>query len=236
MLQKWGDSLNATVADHSALSVTSAALGVDFHMSNDLETKNPLPTPGTAPVGAQDGSSPTQAGLFEKIHQLGSGLYEKYGTVFKQGRGRPRKDGAPKISDVAVDRPPSAIPALALGPAPLLTPPPDEEMAVRCIAGIIKGYISVKDSRLFDLAVQATKQTVWAKNLVSKTTATADEIDNFTRNLVRLLQKWGVNLSWLPEVSVLVDVIKVEMRYRSAISEIQAWIAEQKAAQQKMAA
>lgn len=74
----------------------------------EITAANP---PGTATSNANDNpgiSSPTpETGRLQKIREIAG----KLGAKFKPGRGRPRKDGQPKSSDVVVTASGEAVPA-----------------------------------------------------------------------------------------------------------------------------
>jgi hypothetical protein len=90
----------------------------------------PHDTPPTTP-------DPLESSGFEKIAGAAQRAFEKYGIVLKRGRGRPKKDGTPKASDVV--QPEGNLPGAA--PAAAGIDPLRLKLLVAGAVGALKGAV-----------------------------------------------------------------------------------------------
>ena len=83
-------------------------------------------------------TDPVKNSGFEKIAGAGQRVFEKFGIVLKPGRGRPKKDGSPKASDVV--QPAGDLPGAA--PVRAGTDPLRVKLLVAGAVGALKGAVS----------------------------------------------------------------------------------------------
>lgn len=180
-------------------------------------------------VESGTGGNGPQNSTVSKISGAVGGVFEKFGIPWKPGRGRPRKDGAPKKSDkplgAAADVPPlenhQTPPPLGTPPAGSTSQPfTDEIFAAKCLEGIVKGYLDFRYHGILGLAVRVSQDMTWSKARISEIRPSDDEIKTFVQNVITLLKKWNVPLTYLPEISVLFDLVRWEMRNMAFVREL----------------
>jgi hypothetical protein len=184
----------------------------------------------TSPINDNGGqANPTaQTSLFEKISEKAGRLFEKHGVTFKRGRGRPRKDGLPKATDVPLESfgasPAQAAPVVA---APVAAPAFDASIVRRCVSAVVKALKGFGDSKLFNKAFRATNDSKFARDLVAETTVTEEEIAALSELSEICLRKYGVGTEYCPEVGLLAIVAGGVVRYSVAMKTLEAKISEQ---------
>lgn len=168
-----------------------------------------------------------QSSLFEKIGEKAGRIFEKHGITFKRGRGRPRKDGLPKATDVPLETGgASPAPPAPLASAPVAAPGFDSNLVVRCVKAVVKALKGFGDSKLFNKAVQATGDSKFARDLVAETTVTEEEISALSELSEICLRKYGVGTEYCPEVGLVAIVAGGVIRYTVALRSIESKIAE----------
>lgn len=169
-----------------------------------------------------EGTSDVQpkVSTINKILGAARKIFTKHGLEFRPPTASSAPDLQQKNPDPVVEPPqtPPPISGATSGPAP--QPLVDEIFAAECIEGCLRGFISMRDAGLLSLAVKITADKPWSREQIGRISPTDAEIKNFVRNVIVVLKKWNVSLTWLPELSVLMDIIRVEMRYRAFVREL----------------
>lgn len=189
-------------------------------------------SPSPSPINDNGGqANPTaQTSLFEKISEKAGRLFEKHGVTFKPGRGRPRKDGSPKASDVPLESVgASPAPVAPLVAAPVPAPAIDAGLVRRCVSAVVKALKGFGDSKLFNKAMQATGDAKFARDLVAETTVTEEEISALAELSEICLRKYGVGTEYCPEVGLVAILAGGVIRYTVALKSIEAKITEKQA-------
>jgi hypothetical protein len=189
-------------------------------------------SPSLSPINDNGGQAnrTAQNSLFEKISEKAGRLFEKHGVTFKRGRGRPRKDGLPKATDVPLDAgSASPAPAAPLVDAPVAAPGFDSNLVIRCVKAVVKALKGFGDSKLFNKAMQATGDAKFSRDLVAETTVTEEEISALAELSEICLKKYGVGTEYCPEIGVAAILAGGVIRYTVALKSIEAKIAEKQA-------
>jgi hypothetical protein len=165
--------------------------------------------------------------LFEKVERVARGAYEKaVATVVHRGRGRPRKDGQPKASDV-VDTLPSEIsgdlPADDPAPAPTGAAPGlqavSEDTLRRCCRTFHKTLFSAPAVFLHSQAV-ARKGPADAAEILGRCVPTDAELDDLAEYGAILLKKWNVDTKYAPEAVYGMTLAGVGARFALAFADV----------------
>lgn len=207
------------------------APSLPFHDENNFSP--PSAEIPVQPGGSSEGGSGADKG--NKILNAVGSVFAKYGVNFKPGRGRPKKDGSPKISDkpLAIGPAPQASPPLDVPPvSPAPQPSIDEAFAQECIEGIFRGFISVRDAGVLRMAVRISGNPQWSKDQIGRVSPTDQEIKSVCRNIIIVLKKYNIRLDFLPEISLLASLIRMEMRYRSFMGELKDMLTERERKEQ----
>lgn len=169
--------------------------------------------------------APTAA---EKIRAAGASVLERFGI--KPGRGRPRADGKPKISDrveiqpgvfvPAGDIPKSSQPATLAAAPSSAGPRFDGALVRKCVASCLRALTGWADRVLYGKALHATRDAAFSKNLVAETTVDSSEVDSFSQLAEICFQKWGVGSQYAPEVGLGVIAAGAVTRYALAFKTL----------------
>jgi hypothetical protein len=211
----------------------------EFALIAPVSEPTPQNEPASRPASA---AIPPEADLLGKISDIGKAAYEKTVSIVR-GRGRPRKDGSPKISDTiqeipneAEDNMPGpgeAVHSVAASPGSLqnISTP----LIRRCLSAILKSILAVPHTILYRKA--ARKQgPAYAEEFVKKLQPTEDELSDLAEFSAILLKKYNVDTQYAPEVVAGLVVIGIGSRTAAAFVEARHWEEEEKAEQLKRAA
>jgi hypothetical protein len=185
----------------------------------------PLP-PGPGNEPPPDNGALPETPNESRIKCATGSLFEKMG--FKIGRGRPKKDGTPKISDVPLD-------TGAMGGRPFVSmpgPSPDLDrrkgLIRRCCKVAFKAVVSAVDKIIFSRAVLASGDKVEAQKIVDSVTATDGEAEAVAEVMDILAEMYG----WDPKILVLIAGLTTVSGYTGrcamCVSELNLAIAKQR--------
>lgn len=198
--------------------------------NQSVSTSPEIPdSPLSTPINDTSGQAPAtaQTSLFEKISEKAGRLFEKHGVTFKRGRGRPRKDGLPKATDVPIESgSASTAPSAPVVAAPVPAPGFDSNLVIRCVKAVVKALKGFGDSKLYNKALQATGDGKFARDLVAETTVTEEEIAALAELSEICLKKYGVGTEYCPEIGVCAILAGGVIRYTVALKSIEAKITE----------
>ena len=166
-----------------------------------------------------EADSPSNSRL-EKIVSAAKGIFEKHGVRFKAGRGRPRSDGSPKISDVPLNASSPGQTTVQSAAAAPVAQPVDANIVKRCVSAVFKGAKGVLDRKLWRKAAKAS-DAKFASELVAETTITDDEIAAFTELTEICLKKYGVGTEYAPEVGLIVILTGIGVRHSAAFRSVE---------------
>ncbi len=169
-------------------------------------------------VASAEETAGAKPSLLNKIIGASRKIFQKHGLAYNPAASSPGNISPGAGAGVGGDAPPAAIPGAAPGAAPV--PAVDRVFAEKCIEGVLKGFISVRDAGVLSLAVKVTHDKMWSNEAVKRVSPSQEEISLFTTNVVTVLIQFGVPLTYLPALSVLTTLIQWEIRYRGLIHEL----------------
>lgn len=156
--------------------------------------------------------------LFEKLRTAAGNVFDRHGVKFKPGRGRPRKDGAPKASDVPLNAPASALPAAVAAVPAVDSPALDSALVRRCISAVTKGFFGFADKILHGKIIQKTGDAKFAGDVIKDCAITQDELNGLAELSEICLRKYGVGTQYAPEIGLGAIVIGIGARYAVAFA------------------
>ena len=175
---------------------------------------------------APDSANP----VAQKVNAASAGVFEKFGQFFKRGRGRPRKDGGPKISDLPVVAPPLAGPLAGSAPLAAAPAPPDsngsrpfdKNLVARCVAAVGKSIAGFFDKKLEAKAIAVTGDREFARQLVRETTVTPEGLQALGEVTDILLKELKVETKHLPLICACAVLAGEGGRYYLAFKSLDA--------------
>lgn len=162
------------------------------------KTENPPPENEQIPTGEPDSENST----FEKIRRAGESVLGQFGIV-RRGRGRPRKDGSPKISDVVESGVPISQEQASLVAAPSPAPVYDALFS-RSISSMVKGAFSFAKSFVRKKAKQAGMDSGFTENALRECEIEPAVQADFDEALKIVLEKYGAKTEYAPEIALAV--------------------------------
>lgn len=187
-------------------------------------------TPPAPPESPGEIGAPAENSFLQKVRDAAQGIFERHGVTFKAGRGRPRKDGLPKASDIPLNAPTTALPAGVASLSPLAAdaaPAFDSALVRRCVSAVVKAVRGFLDKKLWRKAMDATRDAKFAGELVKETTITQDELDGLSELTEICLRKYGVGSEYAPEIGLIAIAAGVGVRYAVALQTLEAKLNEQ---------
>ena len=196
-----------------------------------LQPSPELPLTGEQPQPQNEPTPPTTAsvksGLGEKISGVADRLAAKFSI--KRGRGRPRNDGAPKISDVVLTPTGNALPArenVALATAAnVVDPVADAALLHKCIVGGAKGALGGLNDVLRIFGQKAGLAEDYMRQLTARAEPDADALANFSEALDAVLKKRNINTVNAPEWALALATGRIAAPYGLILLELRKEIA-----------
>lgn len=189
--------------------------------------ENPVANPpGTATSNANDNpgiSSPTpETGRLQKIREIAG----KIGAKFKPGRGRPRKDGQPKVSDVVVTASGEAVtatekPALA-AVAQLDAPSPSQARLHKNIARTGKAVIGGAVDALKWYNGNDGFKPEFLNPLLDRARPDDELLSDWSEDTQALLTKYQVNVEHTEEANFIMSSSRILGGFVMVLREIRA--------------
>jgi hypothetical protein len=162
---------------------------------------------------------------FEKVADAGQRVFEKFGVILKRGRGRPKKDGSPKASDV-VD-PAGAAPGSA--PVPAGVDPVRVKLFVAGCKGVIKGAVAFCKGWCRGQAKEAGIEPGVADAILAAANV-EDDYKGWCDALEVCANQYGWDFEHMPAVVLTVETGKIFVPFWQMAREFRAEIARQRAA------
>jgi hypothetical protein len=145
---------------------------------------------------------------FEKLRTAVSGVVGKW----KPGRGRPRKDGSPKKSDVALEiQEPISPPSENLVSTPVNSAV--DSLFRRSIVSGAKGVLGFLKSLVRIKADAAGLEEKFVSKTLSECEPEPEVLDNFSESLKICLEKWNVKSEHAPEISLAINSARLVAPY-----------------------
>lgn len=161
-----------------------------------------------------------KATVAERVRGAVDRTFEAFGVQYRSGRGRPRKDGAPKVSDVPLNVPPTAVPLAATAVPTALTPGHNSALVKKCVRSVTKGAAGFADKRLFAESQRVGNPDSFSRQLVLETTISGEETDAIAEAADLLVQQLALDTKYLPLAAALATVASVGARYSFAFRTI----------------
>lgn len=156
----------------------------------------------------------------EKIVGAARGIFEKHGVKFRPGRGRPKKDGTPKISDVPLagaETPPAAPAAVARAFA---RSDSDKITVKSIISAAVKGVFQAIDKIIRGKAELAGYAPPDVEKIVRENAITPQEVDGFAELGLVLADYFKIETQNLAMGGAVLLVGGVAGRYGLTIAEL----------------
>ncbi len=194
-------------------------------------------TPGVLPE-TQHESNPTSQGSpensrFEKIVAAGERVFQKFG-IKKPGRGRPRKDGQPKKSDLVEALPgvtpqPGGNAALAATPA---SPAPVQSMRrkifVSGCVGFLKGAVGYCKKWVRGSATQARLDSTFTEKTLAAASPDEADFKEWGDALEVCAEQYGWDFEHMPAVTLGVKTVGIFAPFAGLAVEFKKEIARQR--------
>ncbi len=188
----------------------------------------PIPIPHESALETPADATPAQTSFAEKLTAAVGGVAEKYGLTFKPGRGRPKKDGTPKISDLLVSADGTATPAVGQPALVAAVATPDslgDALLHRTIVRAARGIIGAAGTVLKRLALKAGLDRAFVEGAVASAEPEAEALADFSESLDAVLKKYQVRTEYAPEVSLALSTVRLAapfwLTYRMLKDEIE---------------
>jgi hypothetical protein len=206
-------------------------------MPEDDFTSTALPTPATETPALNDAARTENSlgeNLREKIFAAVAPVAAKFGIVHK-GRGRPKKDGSPKISDVVDTKPgvaPAALAAVATADSVAATfNSPGHQLFRRIVVkafeseiSILKAVVKVKCDAA-DLDEDFCEKSLTAATPEKKSFADVAESADY------VAIKYGWNVDRMPEIALGLDLLHLHAPFGVLFMALNSEIKRKRAAE-----
>lgn len=198
----------------------------------------PLLTTQVLPVSPNDtnpaSENSPENSRFEKIVNFGDKVFQKFG-IKKPGRGRPRKDGQPKKSDIVEALPgedpkPGGNAPVAAAPA---NPAPVDAMRVKifvagCV-GILRGAVGFAKKWLRSNAEAAKIDKNFTEKAIAEGSPTENDYKEWGDALEVCAHQYGWDFEHMPAVTLGVRTVAIFAPFASLAGEFKKEIARQRA-------
>ena len=204
-------------------------------MPEDNLTLNELPEipaqtiPQNEPVTTA--SDPSKNSLVEKVRRASSTVLAKAGITYRPGRGRPRKDGAPKISDIPLENPGASAPASPPPSVAVAAPADDtihDALFARSVKSAVKGLLSFAKGLIKRKASEAGIDAGFTATALRECEPDAEVMADFSESLETVLQKYNVKTEYSPEIALAVSTARLAAPYWLLIQTFNAEIERKK--------
>jgi len=195
-----------------------------------LETENPALSPELIPAEKEIPASPSnetpatpendqnpasensaQNSIGEKIRQAGNKVAGAFGII-RPGRGRPRKDGSPKKSDLVSENPAENPIPLAPLVAPAINPAHDALFA-RAIGSLVKGFFAFAKNIIRKKAKAAGISESFTDTALRECEVEPEVMQDFNDALKICLEKYNVSTQYAPEIALAVAASRMAGPY-----------------------
>lgn len=184
-------------------------------------TENELP-----PTGIVAPETP----LGEKIFAAAGGVFDKFAVPFKRGRGRPRKDGSPKASDVPLADVPPGVPPAAPVVAPVANPA-HNELFRRSVASAVRGVLDFAKRLVRSKAKQAGIDSSFTEKALSECDVEPQVMADFNDSLAIVLEKYNARTDYAPEIALAISTARLGTPYVLLLKSFNEEIARKRAAE-----
>jgi hypothetical protein len=184
------------------------------------------------------GNPDFQNSIGEKIRHVGRKVFDAAGIPYRAGRGRPKKDGTPKISDIPLVGPSttiSAAPTVGQPVVPSPTPahptafnPPCDALFRRSVASAVRGLLGAAKAFLRGKATQAGLDRDFTERAMREAEPEEIVLSDFSESLEIVLKKHNVQTENAPEIALAVALGRMAVPYAQLLKTLNAEIARRK--------
>jgi hypothetical protein len=172
-------------------------------LSSQTLPENPaLNSPANESV--EPANSTAKTSVAEKIRHAASNVFQKHGVKFRAGRGRPRKDGSLKASDVVLPTEEQNNPVL-----PAVVNPTHDALFTRSIASVVKGTISFVKTIIRGKAKQAGIDETFTEKALKECEVEPEVFADFNESLGIVLEKYNAKTEYAPEVALTISALRI---------------------------
>ena len=198
-------------------------------MPDEITSPLPVIPAETAPQNEQIPASETatSTSVVEKIRSASARVFAKHGIAFKPGRGRPKKDGSPKASDIPLEQ----VPSPALPPVTVAATAPDTqtgELFRRSVASAIRGVLDFAKNLARKKSSQAGIDREFADRALRECDPEPQVLTDFAESLETVLKKYDVKTDYAPEIALAVSVGRLASPYWLLLQTFEAEIHRKK--------
>jgi len=196
---------------------------------------SPAPVPPVAPPNELPATAENiaQNSRVEKVIAAGQRVFAKFGIKVTPGRGRPRKDGQPKKSDIvenlAVEPPTGGNPALAAGPAV------NSEISglrvkafVSGCVGILQGAVGICKKWVKGRADEAKIDKNFTDNALRECSPSPEDYKEWGDALEVCAHQYGWDFEHMPAISLGIKTVGIFAPFASLAGEFKKEIQRQR--------
>lgn len=158
------------------------------------------------PEITHESTPPTDAtpenSTLEKIRRAGETVLGKF-NITRRGRGRPRKDGSPKASDVVAEILPNSLDKTAPMAAPAANPA-YAALFSRAVASAVRGVLGFAKSLVRKKAGQAGIDSEFTEKALRECDVEPEVQNDFNESLAIVLEKYKANTEYAPEIALAI--------------------------------
>ena len=198
------------------------------------EIPSPLPNIPAETTSQNESNQPSKivaaTSVVEKIRSASAKVFARHGIAFKPGRGRPKKDGSPKASDVALEPVPSPAPS----PVAVAVAVPDSqtgELFRRSVASAIRGVLDFAKGLARKKSRQAGIDKEFAEKALNECEPEQQVLTDFAESLETVLKKYDVKTDYAPEIALAVSVGRLASPYWLLLQTFEAEIQRKRLAE-----
>jgi len=207
-------------------------------MPDDDFTQTELPVIPPAQTHALNDSARTEnpAGqnLREKITAAVAPLAAKFG-IKHVGRGRPKKDGSPKISDLVESQPVAqAAPLAAVATADAVAATfnsPAHQLFRRIVVKAAQGEISFLKAVVEIKSASAGLDEKFTADALTRATPEKKTYDELAESADYVAIKYGWNVDKMPEIALALDVLHIHAPFATLFMALNAEIKRKRTAE-----
>lgn len=203
------------------------------NISGKLNAVEDLNSPATPPAHDTTGTEEAQpkTGLAQSLLKSATGAYNAVAAGFKKGRGRPRKDGLPGISDQIIsedeENPQPNLPAAHEAPANIIRvdfATRANTVLRRSVCNSLKVAISLCKQIIGIDAEAAGLDRDFTKASLEKCNPDPQAMDDWAESAELVMEKYEVKTEYAPEIALGVNTIKIFAPFALLRKELKAEI------------
>jgi len=186
----------------------------------------------TTPTGNSIGTD-----LREKIFAAAAPVAAKFGVVLKTGRGRPTKDGRPKVSDKV--EPVAPAPSGALGAVETVDAvaskfnSPAHQLFRRVVSKGFETEISILKNIVSVKADAAGLDEIFVSKALAAASPALKTFDDVAESFDYVAIKYGWNVERMPEIALGIDLVHLHSPFLTLMLSLNAEIKRKRDAEKK---